>query len=91
MFGTNARGYPYGRSRVPAWYQTRSPFGTNPTRSARAARSDAVNLYRPSLVGIPHDDRGVAQFAEHAPQLTQDALHPVQVLVVRRAVRQVHR
>ena len=43
MFGTNERGYPYGRSRVPAWYHAMSPLGTRPTASARAARSAAVN------------------------------------------------
>ena len=33
---------------MPAWYQIRSPLGTNPTSAARAARSDPVNRYRPA-------------------------------------------
>jgi hypothetical protein len=43
------------------------------------------------LVGVAHDERGVAAIAQHAPQPAEEHGHPLQELFVARAVGKVSR
>ena len=69
----------------------RSPLGTRPMRLGAGREVGGREAVATVLVGVAHDDDGVAPRAQHAPQLAEERPHALEVLGVRGAVGEVGR